>query len=181
MAFSQEIGDPIIRNYPQKEYNNAPVIFSAIQDNRGIMYFAVEGGVMEFDGINWRNIPFGKETYTYDLAMDKNGKIYVGAIDEFGYLETDKKGNTNYKSLTHLKSDTTLKIGTVWSVKLTSRYVYFQTLDAIYQYSPVDNKIKIFRPDTNGKFIGDFVFKDTYYIRQIAKGLMKILAGLIQL
>jgi len=171
---AQEIGKPIIRNYTQKEYDNAPVVFSALQDENDIMYFGVQNGVMQFDGVTWRNIPFGKETYTYDLAMDANGKIYVAAINEFGYLDTNTNGNIVYITLTHLKTDSTLSVGTVWSVKLTNKQVYFLTLSAIYQYTPAENEIQIFKADSNSIFIGDFVYDDTYFVRSKNQGLMRI-------
>ena len=142
---AQEIGFPTIRNYTPKEYNNSTQIFGAVQDVRGVFYFGVTDGLMEYDGVSWRTISNKKQAYTYDLAKDKNGKIYVGANNEFGYLATDSIGNTIYKSLTHLLRDKTFKLGAVWSVKLTSKYVYFRTYDAILQYSPTDENLHIFK------------------------------------
>jgi hypothetical protein len=66
---AQEIGFPIIRNYTPKEYNNSPQIFGAIQDTRGIFYFGVADGVMEYDGVSWRTISNKKQAYSYDLAI----------------------------------------------------------------------------------------------------------------
>jgi signal transduction histidine kinase len=171
---AQEIGFPTIRNYTPKEYNNSTQIFGAVQDVRGVFYFGVTDGLMEYDGVSWRTISNKKQAYTYDLAKDKNGKIYVGANNEFGYLATDSIGNTIYKSLTHLLRDKTFKLGAVWSVKLTSKYVYFRTYDAILQYSPTDENLHIFKADTNLSFSLDFIYKDTYYAKMFQKGLMKI-------
>ena len=60
---AQEIGFPIIRNYSPKAYNNSTQIFGAIQDTRGIFYFGVSGGLMEYDGVSWRTILNKKQAY----------------------------------------------------------------------------------------------------------------------
>jgi signal transduction histidine kinase len=108
------------------------------------------------------------------LAVDANGKIYVAGEYDFGYLTTDKKGYTIFRSLKPLLKDSTIKLGTVWFVKITSRFVYFLTLDAIYQYSIDKQKITVFKAETNGSFLGNFVYRDHYYVRLSKKGLMKI-------
>ncbi|MCX6221183.1 MAG: ATP-binding protein [Bacteroidia bacterium] len=171
---AQEIGFPVIRNYNPKEYNNSTQIFGAIQGARGVFYFGVADGVMEYDGITWRTISNNKQAYSYDLAKDNNGKIYISASNEFGYLDTDRKGNTIYKTLTHLIRDTTFKLGAVWSVKVTSKYVYFRTYNTILQYTVSPEKLQIFKADSNGSFSVDFIYKDVYYTRMFPKGLMKI-------
>jgi len=71
---AQEIGFPAIRNYSPKEYDNSSQIFGVLQSNSGVMYFGVGGGIMEYDGVTWRNISNKKQSYTYDLAKDKTGK-----------------------------------------------------------------------------------------------------------
>jgi len=171
---AQEIGLPVIRNYTPKEYRNSTQIFGAVQDTRGIFYFGVADGVMEYDGASWRTILNKKQAYTYDLAKDNNGRIYIGAKEEFGYLDTDSKGNTIYKSLTYLIKDSTFKLGAVWSVKPTSKYVYFRTYNAILQYSASPEKLQIFKADTYRSFSVDFIYKDVYYTRMFQRGLMKI-------
>jgi signal transduction histidine kinase len=171
---AQEIGFPIIRNYNPREYNNSTQIFGATQDARGVFYFGVADGVMEYDGVTWRTISNNKQAYSYDLAKDNNGKIYIGARNEFGYLDSDSKGNTVYKTLTRLIRDTTFKLGAVWSVKLTSKYVYFRAYNAILQYSVSPEKLQIFKTDTISSFSVDFIYKDVYYTRMFPKGLMKI-------
>lgn len=171
---AQEIGFPIIRNYTPKEFNGTPQALSAIQDNRGVMYFGCGSSLLEYDGVTWRNISNNRQTRFLDFAKDKYGKIYVSALDEFGYIKTDKKGNTQYQSLTPLITDTTQKIGFTWTVKSTSEFVYFVTYDAIFQYSPSTEKLITFKPDTNDGFLDDFVYKDILYVQLNKKGLMKI-------
>ena len=173
LTIGQELGYPIICNYNPKEIANGTQVRCAIQDNRGIMYFGASD-VIEYDGVTWRTISSDKLTLAYDLAKDKNGKIYVGAIDEFGYLELEKKGTTIYKSLVHLIKGKFFKIGIVRSVNMTSHYIYFQSQFAIFQYHPIDNNLIILKPEKADIFTGGFVFGDTFYTISKTKGLQKI-------
>lgn len=177
---AQEIGFPIIRNYTPKEFNGTPQVLSAIQDNRGVMYFGCGSSLLEYDGVSWRNISNSKHARFLDFAMDKCGKIYVSALDDFGYLKIDKKGNTQYQSLTHLIADTTHKIGFVWTIKITSKFVYFISYDAIFQYSPDSDKIAAFEPDSNDGFLDGFVYKDILYVQLFNNGLIKLENGEIK-
>ncbi|RPH25284.1 MAG: hypothetical protein EHM93_20115, partial [Bacteroidales bacterium] len=171
---AQEIGFPVIRNYTPKEYNSTPQIPSLIQDNRGVMYFGLAGSIMEYDGISWRLFSSGKNGPIYDFVKDKNGTIYVAGLDEFGFLDIDHQGNTIYKTLTHLILDKSYNLGTVRTIRLTSKQVYFQTDDAILQYTVSPEELLIFKADTNGTFSEGFVFEDTFYTQLLKKGLVKI-------
>ncbi|SDB90787.1 sensor histidine kinase [Williamwhitmania taraxaci] len=180
ISIAQEIGFPIIRNYTPKEYKNAPQVMGAIQDSSGVMYFGVGSPTIEYDGVTWQSIQNEKNTTAFDFSMDKNGKIFVAANEEFGYLTKDKEGNTTYQSLTQQIHDTTVKLGTVYSVKLTSKFAYFQTSDAIFQYGFASDDLQIFQADLNGSFSGNFVFQNIYYAQCDNKGLMKIENGVLK-
>lgn len=170
---SQEGGFPIIRNYTTSEYNNEPQVFAAIQDKSGVLYFSAADGIMEYDGVRWRNISTGKDLRIYDFAICSDNKIYVAANGDFGYLFSDDRGNQMYQSLLYLLPDT-FTLGTVWSLRSTSKFVYFQTYDAILQYSPDSNRLKIFCAKPNRAFSGGFVYNDFYYTHLGGRGLIKI-------
>jgi len=174
--FSQEIGFPFIRNYSAKEYKGSPQIFIVLQDkNTDILYFGlVELGVMSYDGVSWKKIPIKDNSTIYGMTQTDDGVIYVGAIDNFGYLKTELNGETKYQDLTYLINDTTIKIGSVYSVSNTLNEVYFRTPDNIFQYIPKTSKINVYSANENGFFRGDFIFNNIFYTRLTNKGLMKI-------
>jgi len=78
-----EQGLPFIANYTSKDFNALPQVWAAIEDNRNLMYFGLQGSIIEFDGVKWRKIvqsrggpPF---VVARSFAKDKKGKIYYGA------------------------------------------------------------------------------------------------------
>jgi signal transduction histidine kinase len=92
-----EIGMPLLRNYTPKEYGGNPLVWSLLQDRRGVLYFCVGGTVVEYDGVTWRKIRVPGTGRS--LALDITGKIWVGASTSFGSLEPDANGTLQYVSL----------------------------------------------------------------------------------
>ena len=51
-AVSQTINEeglPFIKNYYPKDYNSSTQTWAVIEDNQGIMYFGVQGGILDYD------------------------------------------------------------------------------------------------------------------------------------
>ena len=92
-------GIPYIKNYSRTDYDGNFTTFSIVQDDRGVLYFANQTYILEFDGKTWKKIFLPGDPTIYSLEKDKNGRIYVGARGEFGYLEATPEGNLKYKSL----------------------------------------------------------------------------------
>ena len=82
-----ELGVPLIRNFPPKEYDGVQV-WNVVQDRRSLLYFGVNRAVVEYYGTNWWRIPISSYT-ARSFALDPDGRIWVGAADDFGYLEAD--------------------------------------------------------------------------------------------
>ncbi|MCD6090001.1 MAG: hypothetical protein J7J72_00740, partial [Bacteroidales bacterium] len=49
----KEIGTPFIKNYPRKITQAGQQNWMIDQDSSGIMYFANNDGLLEFNGIDW--------------------------------------------------------------------------------------------------------------------------------
>ncbi len=170
------IGLPIIRNYLPSDYNATPQNWAIVQDKRGIMYFANTGGVLEYDGISWRLIEVTNDV-ARTLAIDKNGTIYVGGIDQFGFLKPDSSGNMRYISLNTLLPDNEREFGDIWSIWASERGIYFQSTSHIFLIKdPVSsletknqNNIKIWRAESI--FSPAFLVNEKYFIPQTGKGL----------
>jgi serine phosphatase RsbU (regulator of sigma subunit) len=137
------LGHHFITNYSPKTYKLNSQNFDIEQDGRGIMYFANAGGILEFDGESWRTIKVPTQQ-TYALEKGKSGKIYVGALDDFGVLTEGEKGSTKYVSLTkELKNE---KVPTIRFVLKQDDWVYFVpdfqlTGNCLFAYSETEKKV----------------------------------------
>ena len=172
-------GLPIIRNYLPAEYNATPQNWSVIKDNRGLMYFANTGGVLEYDGREWRLITIKNEV-ARTLAIDQKGIIYVGGVDEFGYLQPDASGLMQYNSLVSLLPQKDREFGDIWSIWVSERGIFFQSTshlfliknpaEALKNHTPAD--LKTWTPKTI--FSPAFYVNKKYYIPETGIGLMTL-------
>lgn len=117
--FGQSEGFKYSKNYSFKEYDHLPQNWGMAQAKNGLIYIANHGGVLEFDGVSWRifNIP---HTTVRSLALDEAGNIFIGGINEIGYLSPSTGGELIYQSLViHL--DMSIKKFPMYGIPISPR------------------------------------------------------------
>ena len=95
----KESGAPFIENFTNKDYGAQSENFAITQDHRGIIYIANRDGILEYNGSNWTLIPTKYESTVRALDVDQEGRVYVGAEGEFGFLQVDSTGSVRFHSL----------------------------------------------------------------------------------
>ncbi|NOZ35471.1 MAG: SpoIIE family protein phosphatase [Chlorobi bacterium] len=176
ISFSQieSKGIPYLKNYTRVDYDGNNQTFSIVQDNRGIMYFANQTYILEFDGNTWRKIFLPGDPNIYSMVKDKNGRIYVGAsVGEFGYLKIGKKGNMKYQSLSSKIPEKKKQFTIVRKVQITkNNHAVFITPQTIYIYENDTIKtIDIEKPENN--FSGSFKINDRIFIHEKGRGILE--------
>ena len=121
------IGFPLIKNYSYIDYNGEPQIWDVVQNKNGIIYFGNATGVMEFDGLFWNTYPMDNKSTVKQLFLDKNNILYIGAKNEFGYLEITPNGSRKYKSLLHLLPTEEKTFGEIRSINEYNAQIIFTT------------------------------------------------------
>ncbi len=171
-----EYGAKYFRNYSRKNYNSQPQNWFIIQDQRGMIYFANQGGVLEYDGVCWKEILItGKNARS--LAVDHKGTIYIGGNNEIGYLQPDDSDVLHYVSLTHLLENKYRDFGYVWRAYSTADGVYFCTSKYLFLFNP--GSIKVWQADTS--FSPPYLYGNKLLVRQQSRGLMEMLDGRLSL
>jgi len=125
-------GIPFIKNFTQKDYKGSPQNWAVVQDQRGVMYFGNNYGFLEFDGNSWRLQGVANKTIVRSLAVDKNGRIYVGGQSDFGYLVPDAQGQMVFASLKPKIEKPYKNFDDVWKIYITEDGVLFGTQSTIY-------------------------------------------------
>jgi serine phosphatase RsbU (regulator of sigma subunit)/ligand-binding sensor domain-containing protein len=87
------------KNYSQKDYNANPQIFDIVQDQKGLMYFANQRGVLEYDGVNWRTIETRHIEEARCIELLENGSLIIGTTAGFGIIKPNDKNKLTYHSL----------------------------------------------------------------------------------
>lgn len=157
-----------IINYSLHQTVSNPQVWSIVQDNRGIMYFGVIGGIVGYDGVSWRLIELPRKLGAYSLLKDTEGRIWVGSVGNFGYLAPDENGIMHYISINRLipseYSNFDLKVFSIENFRnnisfLSDKYLFIFDRDTInvieaeeHFYSSVSNDYSLYAIDTKVGF-----------------------------
>ncbi|MBL4654994.1 MAG: SpoIIE family protein phosphatase [Bacteroidia bacterium] len=172
-----QTGIPYLKNYTSKEYDAAAQNWSIVQDHRGVIYIGNNFGILEYDGTNWNLIPVSNESLVRSLSIDKNGIIYVGAQDEFGFLLPDSTGSLKYHSLIHHLDSSYNSLGDIWQTHVLENDVYFQSSNYIFKWN--GEEIKSWRSETSFHIL--FNVNNQLFVRQKGIGLMQLIDDGLQL
>ena len=181
-----ELGLPLISNYTSKIYKGHSQVWSVIQDNRGIMYFGTTSGITEFDGVNWKQIKLpgvSGSAVVRTMGKDRNGVIYYGTVNEFGYLSVNEFGNTIAVSLTHLIPEEAKEFSVITSIQNAGDDIYFFSTEYLFRIKDditnPQKELKILKPET--AFLTSFKLNEQIYINQRDKGLFKFVDDKLEL
>ncbi|HEX6224699.1 MAG TPA: ATP-binding protein, partial [Chryseolinea sp.] len=157
------------RNYSTKEYNAAFQNWGGLQDQHGVLFFANNDGVLSYDGKRWSLIKTPAESNIRSMAINKQGKIFVGALDDLGYLDQEKNGNHIYVSLLEKIKPELHGMGNVWQTLEHDGLVYFECETGLFVWN--GERFQFFPwPNPNTYHI-TFVWKGSLFMQEEGLGL----------
>src|SRR5674476_1407001 len=124
-AFENE--NPVVKNFSKSDYSADNQNWSIAEDAEGIIYFANNKGLLEFDGISWKLYPSPNGNIIRCVAVDKNNRIYTSGYRELGYWERNKAGSLKYVSLTPLADKYFIPNVEFWNIIPVGNKVYFHS------------------------------------------------------
>lgn len=132
-----------VYNFSPDTYNALAQNLSIAEDPRGILYFANNLGVLEYDGVTWELI----RTFSpvKSVACDHHGRVYVGCDNEFGYLVPDSIGKLQFKTLKDFLPDESLDFGEIRHLFIQNERTIFQCNDFVFIWA--NNTIKVIEPE----------------------------------
>ena len=163
-----QIGTPQIINYNNLSYKAGTQNWDAGQDKLGIMYFGNNEGLLTFNGTFWNLYPLPNKTVVRSLAIDPNGRIYVGGQDEVGYFFPDLNGKLVYHSLKDLIPLKERQFADIWDISILNGQVFFRSISKILHFK--DGILKVVKPAKQWEFLG--VVSHTLYAQERTKGLI---------
>src|SRR5206468_4982862 len=134
---NSEIGLPFVTSYSPKTYNGSAVNWSVIQGDDGIMYFGQNNtgsNLIQYDGVRWQRIS-SSATSIISRSQDKgkDGIIYYGGSEDFGYLDKDSIGKTFEHSLVQYIPKEKQSFSDIWSVRVADNGIYFQARERLFR------------------------------------------------
>ena len=102
-----------LHNYSPSDYGiPQPQNFDIIQDEKGLIYIANNGGVLLFDGVKWQRLN-GEHKKALHFAKDSEDHFYVGGENEIGHIVRDSIGVLNYVFFTSKLPDSLRNFGRI--------------------------------------------------------------------
>lgn len=164
---------PFIKNFKRSEFRAGMQTWMISQAPNELMYFANDFGIMEFDGYKWNLYGIEKRTLYRSVYAAKDGRIYVGFVNDFGYLSVDSIGQMRFYSLKDLLPDSIKDVEDVWRIHKTNDGIIFQTYK--YLIAIKDNKAKVY--DAPSLFHFSFSINMKLYVVDHMNGLLEFSNG----
>ena len=143
------LGSLILANQKEKEFkgynllknfgeNNIEAVvypqnWSVVQGVQGILKFANMGGVLEYDGTSWNRIIINNNIVR-SLNINKSGTVFVGGVNEIGYLVSDSSLSPQYFSLVNKIAPEYRSFSSVYQTYQNIYGTYYRSPKYLFQY-----------------------------------------------
>ncbi|MCP4247859.1 MAG: hypothetical protein GY778_12495, partial [bacterium] len=121
-------------------------------------------------GVSWRLIPVSDGSAARSLAVGAEGRVFVGGIEQLGYLAPDSAGRMRYVSLVDHIAPEDRKFGNVWNIEKAPDGIYCRTYERLLRWN--GREMKVWRSATRFWMIS--ALGDVVYAQQEGIGLMRM-------
>jgi len=115
-----------IRSWDREYLGPSARAWSISQASTGHIFVGANS-LLSFDGDRWREVSINSGYAIRALDISPSDRLWIGAMDEVGYIDRDDTGWENYRSLTSSLPSELLPIGEVWHVFSDDRGATFVT------------------------------------------------------
>ena len=176
ISLREEAGLPYLQNYTPRAYHAHAQNWAVEQDARGVMYFGNTAGILEYDGVRWRLMSTPNKSVVRTLGTGPDGRIYVGAHSELGYLAPDSAGQMQYISLLSQLAPEDRNFNNIWKIHTFPGGVYFRSSTHLFLWA--EGQMRVWKP--GNEFHRSFFVHSTFYIREIGVGLLRMVGDALQ-
>ena len=160
------------KNYSTRDYGADFQNWAVLQDKNGIMVIANGDGVLTYDGKAWLLAETPTKSVIRSMAMDDNGKIYVGALDDIGFMKKNNIGSLEFESLLPFVKKEHLSMGNIWNTDVNNGFAYFQSEIGMFCWN--GERMRFWPWPNQGVFHQAFFWKNKLYTYEEGVGLMTL-------
>jgi serine phosphatase RsbU (regulator of sigma subunit) len=162
--------------YAPSQYRADAQNWAVVADEKGVLYVGNTEGVLLYDGLRWEKIAVKNKSAVRSLALGEKGRVYVGAIGEFGYLENTANGKKRYVCLSDsLKAKPNdpnpIPFADVWQVLHTPEGTFFAAMMALFRYKA--GKISFWKSEKN-EFFKVGCVENKIWLSKTSQGLLTL-------
>ncbi|WP_158275637.1 triple tyrosine motif-containing protein [Marinilabilia rubra] len=132
-----EQGVSLIKSFAREQFRGDGKIWDITQDGDGIMYFAANNGLWEYDGTRWTNYTNPLHNNLRAVHYNKEDQIlYSAGYGGFGFWKKDEKGELNYYEIYSAGLEESNHAAEFWSVGELEGHILFQSFEKLFFYTP---------------------------------------------
>ncbi|MBS3805992.1 MAG: HD domain-containing protein [Bacteroidales bacterium] len=125
-AEGQMTGFPFIRTLQTRQYGISNENVSIAQDERGLIYLGTSNGILQYDGYHWERISSRAHPV---LTSGKNGTIFTGQYEAFGFLKETSRGISFHSLL-----DSSLAVKKISGMVRCGNEIFFSAEKTLYSF-----------------------------------------------
>ncbi|HIB37199.1 MAG TPA: hypothetical protein EYO36_06475 [Mesonia sp.] len=180
VLFSQENSDfstlinqaqnPSIQHYTQQDFDADAQFWSVTEDERGVMYFGNNDGILIYDGSTWKKIKLPNSSSVRSLAKDQEGTIYAGGYNDLGKIIRDDFGNYQFKSLKDTLQLANVSFENIWQINVLDDNVIFRSFKKLFLLKNGN----ITQIPSRNSFIESFIVNGRYFVQDANEGIYEV-------
>ena len=125
---------PIVTYHPPTAYGAALQNWAVAQGDNGEIYVGNNSCVLSYDGYTWQRWPLPGNATARALLYDRK-RLYVGSLEQFGYMVRDSKGSMVYHSLWDSLHHFTPHNDEIWKIiRRPNGHIIFQSFSSWFEY-----------------------------------------------
>lgn len=160
---------PFFQNFSSEDYRESQQNWCVIEDSSGILYFGNSNGLLIYDGAFWKFLD-GFSGRTVRSLCNVGGRIYWGAIGDFGYLKLHESGELQAISLRDKLPEAYRNFKDIWTIRAIDDTVFFHSRNNIYRWR--NQQLQVLK--STGLIYPIFAIEKTIYTTIPKAGLCKV-------
>ncbi|MCF8381263.1 MAG: hypothetical protein K9H49_16950 [Bacteroidales bacterium] len=170
VMYAQYSDKSFIINYPKDIYKGQSQNWSLSKTEDGILYVGNNEGLIEFDGSNWSMHKMPEQMVVRSVSVGNDGKVFVGAYEEFGYFSYNENNEFSYTSISEVHCKENFHNDEIWRIIPLKDKVYFQSFSSIFVFDGTE----VSKIETNGTVVLLIRLEDRLFIHKVGDGLYEI-------
>ena len=131
---AKDLAQQNINNFSKMDYGAATQNWGVSAGHNGMMYFANNNGLLEFDGTSWRLYHLPNETILRAVLALNDSLIYTSGYREMGFWKRKSSGELIYHSLNALGAQYFSKNEEFWNIASAQDKIYYHSFNRIFLY-----------------------------------------------
>lgn len=163
-----KLGIPNIDYYNRRGYGGGTQNWKISQAPDGLIYFANNEGVLQFDGVRWRKLVAGETPVSRSVLCDQN-RIYVGGVNNAGFYLKNDSLQTIFKPFVHEGKED--GYDDFWDIHVVANQVIFHSHKAllIFENDSLSDIITSTKRFSSSHFVNEMVL-----VNDDSQGLMEL-------